>query len=230
MKAAGFRLSLAIVLIATAVTLVFNYTQFSYKALHRGEGLFYKGRFEEAEGLFISALQANPRNLDAAFYLLAVYEKLGFREKARELLKLLSRSNPADSRVAERLGDLYYRDSDYAVAETLYHQALAINKYASPELKRKLAEVMLWQKEYPQALPLLEELHYLQPRDVRISVLLADAYLWGGYPSQAAVLYRSIISSGSRSQSIMLKFADSLRLSGKDEEALRWYEEYFLQE
>jgi len=211
-------------LIIFSTTYLFNATQSFYKIFTRGEKYFNAGRFYEALPFMISAFKMEPNNPKAASFLLWTYSKLGMKNQARRTLHSIEKSMPKDAKLAEVIGDGYYSLEDYPDAEKAYRAAWDLT--GNDEVKRKLAEVLAWQRKYNEAIPLLKEALKKNPRDAQLMEFLADVLAWDKKYDEATKLYKKLLSHGYDKDAVLMKMADALRFAGKDEEAIKLYERY----
>lgn len=217
-------LSLSVILIILITTAIFHSTQSFYKAFAQGKHYFEKFQYQKAIPYLVSAFKMDPCNVRAAKYLLWAYEKSDMKDKLRETIDVVLRCNPRDPALLVQLADTCYWLSDYGRAEDLYRKAAA----AEPtfDTKRKLAEVLSWQKKYDEAIPILEELVKSEPRDFKLVELLADVCSWAKKYDRSIELYKRLMASDYKSKEIALKLADTLRYAGKNAEAVEIYNKY----
>ena len=215
---------LSAIIIISLTTVVFNYTQSFYKAFVQGKRYFKEAKYAQSLPYFISALRARPDNMEAAKYLFLNYQKLGMAEKALDVLKAIWAKNPDDVSIMEELADFYYDLGEYAQAEELYRNIIKIEP--SFEAKRKLAEVLAWQKKYGEAIVIFTELTEEKPQNLKLVELLADIYSWTKKYDESIELYKELLSKNYHSEDVTFKLAETLRFSGRDEEAVKYYYKY----
>lgn len=217
-------IAVSIVSIVFLTTFIFNKTQPFYKNFYSGKLLFEKKRYPEAIQYFLSAIRIKPEDLTALKFLSQAYEKTGDRKRALRALEMIAENHPDDREINILLADSYYSLSDYYNAERLYRRAIEQGK--SDDIKKRLAEVLIWQEKYEEGLLLLEKLYRANPEDLKTAELLADAYMWSGQFEKAAQSYAQLLEKSPDKKNIVLKLADCLRFAGKDEEAIKLYEKY----
>ncbi len=205
-------------------TLAFQLTQTFYKDFIRGRLLLEKNRYDEALPYYKKAYEKRPGHPEVCEGLLLLYEKLGQIDPAIVLLKQMTAKSPFDFALQERLADTYYRGKKFAETETIYRKILTQEK--NPVLLEKLARVLVWQKKYQEALPLLRELMLTHPQDGTLVEFAADVTAWAKDPEQAAALYAKAIQFFPERPELLIKRADQLRYAGHNEEALKIYEQY----
>lgn len=217
-------LSLSVLTIIFTTTFVFDQTQSFYKAFIQGKRYFEKREYQQALPFLISAAEIKPEDKKSSIYLVWTYVNLGDKNKAEHLAKILDEKNPKDLVMKEQLGDIYYKISDYQMAEKLYREILT--KKENFGLTKKLAEVLIWQGKYDDGISLVDGLVKKRPDDLGILELLADSYSWSKKYGKAIELYDELMNKGFETKRITLKIADVLRLSGKNEEAIKFYNKY----
>lgn len=217
---------LAVVTLSVIIgtTFLFHMTQTFHKDFSKGEKFFKRGGYMMSLGYLIPAAQAKPQNAEVLKYLAISYDKLDRKEDVLKSLQALESIGDKDPAVREWLADAYYGNDYLAAAERIYRNILeTANK---PDIRRKLAEVLAWQKKYDQAEVLLVQLCKDDHRDYKSCELLADIYAWDKKYDQAIKLYKQVMSLDSKNHDVILKLADVLRYSGKDRESIRLYKQY----
>ncbi len=217
-------LSLVTIAIIAGTTAIFQSTQSFYKDFAQGERYFRYRKYSKALPYFVSAYNLNPTSPEVLAYLLWTYQNLGMKKETGIILAALYKSDPENIAVLEQLADVYYSQSGFAQAEDMYRKILEIKDSFS--VRRKLAEVVVWQKKYKEAVPLLEELMKEKPDDYKLIEFYADVSSWAKEYEKAISAYRELLSSGHGSRGTVLKLAEVLRFAGKDEEAVSVYDEY----
>jgi tetratricopeptide (TPR) repeat protein len=217
---------LCAMVIMSAVSFSFHGTQSHYKNRSLGEKYFKQQKYSAALPYLLAAWRAKPNDIVSGLYLVLVYERLEQREQAKKVLKSLPPVNEVDGKIKAELADMYYYMGDYARAELLYRQILKHN--TDFPTRKKLAEVLAWQKKYPEAIVLLEEITVQKPKDDESLELLADVYTWHKDYDVAIQTYQKLLAvrTGERKEAILLKQADALRYAGRTEEAFQLYTRY----
>jgi len=224
MKNEKIILSLSVLAIIFFTTSTFDRTQSFYKAFIQGKRYFEKRQYQQALPFLISAAEIKPEDKNSSIYLLWTYANLGKKREASDLAKIIVEKNPEDSLVAEQIADVYYKIADYKIAEKLYRKAL--EKKDTPDIKKKLAEVLMWQEKYADGISIIKELLKERPNDLNFIELLADSYSWEKNYDKAIELYNELLTKNFRPEDVMFKLADTLRHSGKNEEAVKLYRKY----
>jgi predicted Zn-dependent protease len=219
-----FIFSLLILFIISVTTVIFYHTQTFHNVFFQGEKRYNAGRYLDALPFLIYAHKIEPADMNVSALILRSYEKLKMKKKVKLMADSMWPACAKDLKVAEEVGDVYYGLNDYSAAEPIY--GFISKKENKPSVKRKLAEVLLWQKNYDKAVPILEGLVSDNPKDFKLTELLADALSWKKDYEAAARFYKELMIRGYHRKTIMLKLADTLRYAGKNEEAIKLYKEY----
>lgn len=111
----------------------------------------------------------------------------------------------------------------YEEAEREYRQLLETNPNAI-DIKYELAQILYYQKEYSEALNLLQSIPETS-RDDAIILLMADVYLSQGHYAEAEMLYRKYLKSFPENQKVMAKLAELLSWQKKYDEAIQFYQQ-----
>jgi len=215
---------LSALLIIIITSIIFCYTQSYYKNFVRGERCFKQDKYDQALTYFISAFEEKPKNLEVSQYIVWTYAKLNRQQDVAKALQIMSEIDPGNWEAKKWLGDTYYGLDNFAKAEECYKDLLLVNRDFS--LSMKLAEVLVWQKKYTEAIPVLKELLQQRPNDYQLIEFLADVYSWQKEYDEAIMLYKQLLSEGSTSKEIALKLAEILRFAGRDAEAAKIYNQY----
>lgn len=216
--------SVAAVAVIVIIFFILTYTESSDKFFKRGLKYFRQERYHEALPFFISAFNMDGKNTNAAVFLLRTYEALGMKEAARQMLDVVWETTPQDMTIAEELADFRYSLSEYLPAEELYRSILT--KKPTDGVKRKLAEVLVWQKKYDEAGRILGELTKKKPTDLDLAEFAADVFVWAKKYDVAVEIYKKLLLHGYHNEEIVLKLADALRFAGRNDEAIQIYNEY----
>ncbi len=134
-----------------------------------GQCLLYLGNPREAERAFHFVLEHNPDQVDAHRGLAALYYDLGALLKAVDHLREVARLDPRDAR-PHRLMGLIAKDLDAKdQAADDYREALrrAPDGPQSQDVRVELAEVLVKQTRYGEALEVLERAAGAKPAEVR---------------------------------------------------------------
>lgn len=203
---------------------IFDQTQAFYKVFMQGKTYFEKREYKKALPHLSSAFTMEPGNKENLIRLLWVYANFEEKAKALELAARIPAEYLKDQSFEGQMADIYYKIGSYAEAENLYRDIL--NKSASFSVRKKLAEVLLWQKKYEAGISVLKDLVQEKPENLDMAKLMADAYFWSKNYSEAIKTYQGLLAQNYNFKHILFKLAEALRLSGRNEEAVRLYTKY----
>lgn len=134
----------------------------------------------ESEKAFQKALDLDPENEDALTGLALVYSDLGDARRASELLKRVSDKSP-NLRTFMALAGSYEQMKEYGLAAETLRKALELAP-ENPDLKRALAQSLLYSDQYDESLKLYTELIAEDAKDVqswlRISQIHRERRNW----------------------------------------------------
>jgi len=201
-------LSAALFDIIFTTTFIFDKTQVFYKAFSLGKRCFAEERYSEAIPYLLYSFNMKPADPNVLRYLVSSYEKTGNEKEAVRILNIGVKNNPNDLGIQELLADNYYILQDYACAASLYQKVLKLK--SSQDLKRKLAEVLIWQKKYGDGIPLLEDVYNEERNNHKVAGLLADAYLWVGEYKKSIAIYKELHTKLPQDKNITLGLAKAL--------------------
>jgi len=201
-------LSVSVLAIIFTTTFVFGKTQTFYKAFSQGKRYFAEARYAEAIPYLLRAFDMKPADPNVPRYLASSYEKMGNKKEVVRILNIAVKFNPNDPGIRELLADNYYSLQDYARAESLYRGVLKVK--SGRDLKRKLAEVLIWQKKYGDGIPLLEGVYNEDRNDHKAAGLLADACLWAGEYKKSIAIYKELHAKFPQDKNITLRLAQAL--------------------
>jgi len=219
---------LSALLIIIITSIIFYCTQSYYKNFVRGERYYNTGHYEKSLVYFESAFKYCPERIDLLQYLAWNYSKVGRQNKVAEILTTMTQINSDDIKSEKWLADTYYGLSDYAKAEEIYRNILKKHEYR--EVRRTLAEVLVWREKYFQAIPMLKSLLDENQDDLKLIELLADVYSWQKEFVSAIDMYNKLLTmalNGEDEKRITLKLAEVYRYNGQNEKAIKLYEKFF---
>lgn len=214
--------------IVIATSAIFHSTQGFYKNFVRAKRFFDTGHYEKSLAYFESAFTHCPNRIDLLQYLAWNYSKVGQQNKVAEILTTMTQINSDDIKSEKWLADTYYGLKDYAKAEKIYRNIF--KKHEDRNVKRSLAEVLVWREEYSQAIPMLESLFDENQDDLKLIELLADVYSWQKEFVSSIDMYNKLLTmslKGEDKKRISFKLAEVYRYNGQNEEAIKLYEKFF---
>jgi len=122
------------------------------------------GRVKEAEALYRSLLEANPRDRDTAAALIDLYEDDDQLDRALELLKTLEKTDPENPAIPERITLDLARAGRFAEAEKRARD-LAARRPENRGIRRLLAQVLFEKGSSPEGEKILRALIAEEPDD-----------------------------------------------------------------
>ncbi len=166
-----------------------------------GQCLLYLREAREAERVFHFVLSECPDHIDAHRGLAALYYDRGAMWLAVQHLETVARLEPRDGRPYRWLG-LIYKDLPYdnARAISCYEEALCreLSEQAAEEVKEELAECLVKQSDYVQALEVLEGCDHEAAETPKLVALRAEC-LWAlGRGTEAQALVDRALSAQPR--------------------------------
>jgi tetratricopeptide (TPR) repeat protein len=129
----------------------------------------------EAEKAYKKVLDTDPANEDALTGLAMVYGDLGDNKKAVELLKQLADKNPT-SRSLQALAGAYEQMREFGPAAETLRRALELNPANATDVKRAMAQDLLFAEQFPAALKVYEELVAEDPSDASSYLRMSQIY------------------------------------------------------
>ncbi len=101
---------------------------FASSALQEGERLFLENKPQEARPFLEEALNENPANEKIYLYLGTIYEQINDPEKAIQIMKrALNISTKYKDLLYYNLGNNFFRQEEYTLAEEMYNKAIGVN-------------------------------------------------------------------------------------------------------
>ncbi len=128
----------------------------------------------EAEKAFKKALDLDANSEDALIGLSLVYADVGDTKNQIEMLKRVTDKAPNAGSLAT-LGGAYEQMRDFASAAEVFRQALAL-KPDNLQIKRALAQDLMWSDKYDEALKLYTELAEADPKDAQSQLRISEIY------------------------------------------------------
>ena len=217
----------SVVAISIAVTIFFQVTQQGYKNFNLGLRSYNQGDYLKATQYFEKITPKQKQYAESLYYTVMSFNYLEDKVKLANALKKFSEVDKSNIDNTEWLGDTYYGIKNYKLAEQYYRTCLE-EKPNSYTLKRKLSEVLIWQKNYAPAIAILQPLYEKDLLDYQTKELLADAYSWTKDYDKSIKIYKELIDSNinNTKEKLVLKLAETLRYAGKDKEAIELYDTY----
>lgn len=138
-------------------------------------------------------------------------------------LEALSAEFSDDLRIAEALGDVAYAAKDYASAQKGYEKIL--ESQPSAAMRKKYADTLVAQEKYADAINQMDVLISSAPDDQDLRYQHAQVVAATGDHEQAVKELQALLQDGFNKKEAMVMLGDEFRLLGRDEEALKVYQE-----
>ncbi|MEO8025397.1 MAG: tetratricopeptide repeat protein [Bryobacteraceae bacterium] len=159
-----------------------QYQKITEKAPKDIDSLLMLGRLQkvagsntDAEKAFRKALEIDSDSEDATTGLASVLADLGDTKGAADLLRKVSEKNPT-ARGLLKLAEAYEQMKDYPLAAESLKKALALNPPNASDIKRALAQNLLFADQLDQSLAVYEELVVEEPRDLGSWLRISQIY------------------------------------------------------
>ncbi|MGA8153006.1 MAG: tetratricopeptide repeat protein [Terriglobales bacterium] len=200
--------------------------KFTPASLKLSQVLIAEGRPQSAVLCLQDALQQAPQadqsaTLEAA--LGAAYTEAGDTAKASATLKQLVAAHPDSADARFNLGMFYARQTQPESAEeavTEFQAALRLDSGMDPS-RLALAQVLLAQQKYSDALPLILEYTRRKPRDAQGFYVLGATYQGTGKSGAAIVALEQAASLDPTDANVRFQLGGLLATAGKTNEAIQ---------
>jgi len=162
---------LILILSATGITWLYQKTRQADINYYQAYRYFEKGRYSKAIPHYQRALDIEPSHTKALIELAYSCLWTGDNKQALEYF--------------EKAEKIY---TDISKTDT------------SPRIKRELAQLYLWNKQYQKAEQILENILKDNPLDPEAKLLLAKTYQYSGRGEKAATLYEELLEQGHKNK------------------------------
>ncbi|MDO8663083.1 MAG: tetratricopeptide repeat protein [Candidatus Omnitrophota bacterium] len=219
----------ALLFSSLATTVVYHKTQQSDIYYFQGHRFFNAGNFDQAIIFSKKSLAIRPRRLDALKDAAYSCQWTGRHKEAIEYFRTILSINPKDIQVKESLALTLAWEKQYVEAINIYRDI--IKTTGNYGLRTRLAEVLIWNKEFDKAEVLLRDILWNKPRDLESMINLADILSWQGKYAQAIKKYTRalVLCSDNPDTQIYLevkrKLADVLSWDKQYKRAIAIYDE-----
>src|SRR2546422_1667955 len=217
-----------ITVIAVSLTLILAFGGCSQspeakKAKHRERAITYfdKGQYHEAVIEFKNVVQLDPKDADGHYRLALTYLKFGdiphLQAAFMELTKTVELD--ASNRDAQlKLGEMYLLGNEPAKARERADMILASAPQNADGLILR-GQSFISEKEFDQGIAELKKAIELDPKNIRIYLDLATAYVQKKNPIAAEATYQQALKADPRSVEARVAFGDFRLVTGKPDEA-----------
>ncbi len=131
--------------------------------LAMGQACFALERYDDAEEIFESMIEDNPANALAHDHLALTLEKMGDDKRAEACVNKAISISPKSILRQRKLGELAYRNENYAVSEQAYKEAVDIGLnscFRKPDDYSHVAKCMIQRKASTEALKFVDSLEF----------------------------------------------------------------------
>ena len=129
----------------------------------------------DAQKAYKQALAVEPENEDALTGLAMVYLDLGQNTEASEILKKLADKSPSQ-RSLRQLASAYEQMKEFALAAETLNRALALNPPDAADLKRAVAQDLIFSKQFDEAIKIYQSMVEDEPGDSEAYLRMSEIY------------------------------------------------------
>ena len=129
----------------------------------------------DAQKAFQAALKVDPDNEDAMTGLAMVYADVGDTKAATDLLEKVAQKDPS-TRSLTTLAGAYEQMKEYAQAADTLRKAIEVTPDNNLDLKRGLAEDLMFSEQFDAALKIYQQLMQEDPKEVRWPLRVSQVY------------------------------------------------------
>jgi tetratricopeptide (TPR) repeat protein len=129
----------------------------------------------DAQKVYKQALAVEPENEDALTGLAMVYLDLGQNTEASEILKKLADKSPSQ-RSLRQLASAYEQMKEFSLAAETLNRALAMNPPDAADLKRAVAQDLIFAKQWDEALKIYQSMAEDEPKDAEPYLRMSEIY------------------------------------------------------
>jgi tetratricopeptide (TPR) repeat protein len=212
------KLTLYILLVGLAVSLLFRLVEWPWIAFRQGETAFERGQYLDAAAFYERAAQKlnAPRVLER---LASCWLAVDRSDKAEPVLSHLLQQHPGHLLAVKLLAGLYQKTQQPGKAIPLFTKYLALGRKLDPPAQLQLARIYRQASLYDDAAP-----YYLQaaedPREKTVAeVELADMRSWQGRYDEAVQYFRRVLAIEPANRQARLNLARVLSWAGHYKES-----------
>jgi len=129
----------------------------------------------DAQKAYKQALAVDPDNEDALTGLAMVYLDLGQNNEASDILKKLADKNPSQ-RSLRQLASAYEQMKEFGLAAETLNRALALNPPDAADLKRAVAQDLIFAKQYDDAIKIYQSMIEEDANDAEAYLRMSEVY------------------------------------------------------
>jgi tetratricopeptide (TPR) repeat protein len=212
------KLTLYILLVGLAVSLLFRLVEWPWIAFRQGETAFERGQYLDAAAFYERAAQKlnAPRVLER---LASCWLAVDRSDRAEPVLSHLLQQHPGHLLAVKLLAGLYQKTQQPGKAIPLFTNYLALGRKLDPPAQLQLARIYRQASLYDDAAP-----YYLQaaedPREKTVAeVELADMRSWQGRYDEAVQYFRRVLAIEPANRQARLNLARVLSWAGHYKES-----------
>lgn len=172
----------------------------------------------EAEKAFKRALEIDPDNEEVLTGLAMTYADLGDTKAAADLLQRATEKNPS-ARTLAALAAAYEQLRDFPNAAAALRKALELAPQ-NGEIKRGLAQNLLFSDKYDEALELFQQITAEEPRDAQAWMRISQIYRQKRQFDKAHEASRKAVDADPNSMEVRFNEVSLLEAEGKSSEAI----------
>lgn len=129
----------------------------------------------DAEKAYNKALAIDPENEDALTGLAMIHADRGENDQAADILKKLAEKNPSQKSL-RALGTAYEQMKEFGLAAQSLRRALELNPPDAADLKREIAQDLMFARDYDGSLKIYQELVGEEPDDAGSYLRMSQIY------------------------------------------------------
>ncbi len=187
------------------------------------QSAFVMGRYDVAQDYLLEALRSTTKPYNVIQLLLNNGRFISPPAGAQKAFDWVRLKGERNRKILNSLADYFLEFKRLDLAEKVYVYQSRFD--SSLSLRRKLAEVLVWQKKYLEAVKVLGQLRKDFPNNEEVLRLWIDVNSWNKNYSLAIKGYEQLNERGSLSNEDLLKYAETLRFAGQNEKAAEIYQQ-----
>jgi len=183
------------------------------------KGLGQAGDHDKAKNAFKKALALDPKLLEARMQMVFIYLTEGQKQKARTAVEVLREEYPNDPGVQFVRGVVARLDGDYEKAMRSYDRMVKLNPGERVLASYNRARILMYQKQYDEALRELDLGAELEPEHPMIKVIRACVLFYRGQVDQTIRIVSEVLVRHPQMDGIRPVLAIALSAQGQHTKA-----------